>query len=257
MRLNSALYAGQVIHRRVAPRRHLFRYQVFSALLDLDELDDVQSRLWLFSVNRFNLFSFFERDHGAETTGGLKQHIERIVCDAGIDIHGGRIALLCYPRVLGYAFNPISVYFCYDPSERLVALLYEVTNTFRERHRYLFAVDAGTPLRHSCGKSLYVSPFIGMDATYRFAVVPPSERLAISIREEDDGIPVLSASFTAKRTPMSDRTLVRFAFSYFAMGFKIIGGIHWEALKLWGKGMRVHRHRAAAANGLTVVDQSE
>ena len=255
----TGLYAGRVIHRRLAPRGHLFSYRVFSALLDLDELEAVDRRLRLFSVNRGNLFSFFERDHGADAPGGLKAHIEGLVRDAGIDIAGGRIFLLCYPRVLGYAFNPLSVYFCCDRAGVLRALLYEVTNTFRERHRYLFPIGAAetAPLRHACGKSLYVSPFIGMDATYRFAVVPPGERLAISIREEDAGVPVLNASFTARRTALSDRVLARFALSYFAMGFKIIGGIHWEALKLWWKGIRVHRHRAAEANGFTMVDQTD
>ena len=258
MTLRSALYAGQVVHRRLAPRGHLFRYKVFSALLDLEELEDMHRRLWLFSVNRFNLFSFFERDHGAESAGGLKRHIEEMVSDAGLRIRGGRIALLCYPRVLGYAFNPLSVYFCFDAADHLAALVYEVTNTFGERHRYVFAVDGAEdgPLRHACEKSLYVSPFIGMEATYRFAIVPPSQKLAISIREEEAGTPILNASFTAEKAAMSDRTLARFALRYFAMGFKIIAGIHWEALKLWRKGIRVHRHGTADTAGLTMVDQS-
>ncbi len=252
----SALYAGRVIHRRLAPCGYLFSYRVFSALLDLDDLA-AMDRLRLFSVNRFNLFSFFETDHGADEAGGLKRHIETLVCGTGIDVQGGKISLLCYPRVLGYAFNPLSVYFCNNAAGDLSALVYEVTNTFGERHRYLFAVETGAaaPLRHACAKALYVSPFIGMDATYRFAVVPPAENLAISIREEDAGTPVLNASFTARRAVLSDRTLARFALAYFAMGFKIIGGIHWEAFKLWCKGVRVHRHRATEANGFTTVDQ--
>ena len=256
---DSALYAGQVVHRRLAPRGHLFAYRVFSMLLDLDDLAEIDRRHWLFSVNRFNLYSFFECDHGAPSPGALKQHIEALVCGAGIDISGGTITLLCYPKVLGYAFNPLSVYFCHDRDGRLEALLYEVTNTFRERHRYLFRVesDKTAPLRHSCEKSLYVSPFIGMNATYQFAVVPPGDRLAIAIREEDDGAPVLNASFTARRTAISDRTLARFGLVYFGMGFKIIAGIHWEALKLWCKGVRVHRHGAAGASGLTTVDQTD
>lgn len=257
--LRSALYCGRVIHRRLAPRRHLFSYDVVSALIDLDELDRLDRRFRLFSVNRFNLFSFHERDHGASDGRGLKRHIEDLVCDAGTDVRGGTISLLCYPRVLGYAFNPLSVYFCHDRDGRLRALVYEVTNTFRERHSYLFAVAPGAqgPLRHVCDKALYVSPFIGMDAVYRFAVVPPADRLAIAIREDDSGTPVLNASFTAERREMADRTFARFALAYFAMGFKVIGGIHWEALRLWLKGVRVHRHHVSEANGFTVVDRAD
>ena len=255
----SALYAGQVVHRRLAPKGHLFRYSVFSMLLDLDELDTLHRGLRLFSVNRFNLFSFFERDHGADAGKPLKQSIEDLVAGAGVDIAGGSISLLCYPRVLGYVFNPLSVYFCHDRDGRLAALLYEVTNTFGERHHYLFAIEDGAPrpLRHSCSKALYVSPFIGMEATYRFAIVPPRDRLAVSIREEDADGPVLNASFTARRSEITDARLARFGVSYFLMSLKIIGGIHWEALKLWRKGIRIHRHRPAAANRLSMLDQTD
>lgn len=256
---HSALYAGQVIHRRLAPCSHAFSYRVFSLLVDLDELDCLHNRFRLFSVNRWNLFSFFERDHGARCNGDLKRNIASLLSDAGIDIEGGSIRLLCYPRVLGYVFNPLSIYYCYRRDGRLAALLYEVTNTFRERHRYLFQIGPEDRVlhRHSCAKSLYVSPFIGMDARYRFAIVAPGDKVVVAIRESDAAGPVLNASFNADRVVMADGTLARFALRYFLMSFKIIGGIYWEAFKLWRKGLRVHSHKPRQTVGLSTVDQTD
>lgn len=255
--LRSALYTGKVVHRRLNPSGRPFTYRVFSVLLDLDELEAVNRSFRLFSVNGANLFSFRETDHGAPRPGGLKAVIERLVGEAGIDIAGGAVRLLCYPRMLGTLFNPLSVYFCDDRSGHLAALVYEVKNTFGERHRYVFPVGGGerAPLRHACAKEMYVSPFIGMEAAYNFAIVPPGERLAVSIHETDSNGPVLNASFTASRQELSDGTFARFALSYFAMGLKIIGGIHWEAFKLWRKGVPVHRHRAAVGERPAKVDQ--
>lgn len=257
MPARSALYAGSVVHRRLAPKGHLFRYRVFSLLIDLDEIDSVGRRCRLLSVNRWNLFSFFERDHGDGAPCGLKAYVAAALDRAGIDTVGLQVSLLCYPRVLGYVFNPLSVYFCRDAAGRLVALLYEVTNTFGERHSYLFRIDGDrkTPLRHACRKALYVSPFIGMDATYSFGVVPPGDRLAISIREADRSGPVLNASFTGRRFTLCDRVLARFALSYFLLGAKITAAIHWQAFRLWWKGIDVHRHKARKSNRITLVDQ--
>ena len=253
----SALYAGAVVHRRLAPKDHLFRYSVFSLLIDLDELEEVDRRCRLFSVNRWNLFSFFERDHGDGEPGGLKAYVTRTLARAGVDGSGLKVSLLCYPRMLGYVFNPISVYFCSDAAGRHVALLYEVTNTFGERHSYLFRLegDASAPFKHSCRKALYVSPFIEMDALYSFCVVPPGERLAVSIRETDSSGPVLNASFTGRRIALRDRVLARFGLSYFLLGVRIMAAIHWQAFRLWWKGVQVHRHKARKSKGITLVDQ--
>lgn len=255
----SGLYAGKVVHRRLAPRDHLFVYRVFSLLLDLDELDAADRRTRLFSINRFNLFSFFDRDHGDRSGTPLKQQIETLLKDAGVALDGGSISLLCYPRVLGYVFNPISVYFCHGSDGALRALVYEVTNTFHERHTYVFPIEAGdtAPYRHSCSKALYVSPFIGMEARYHFAIMPPGERLAVAIRETDPSGPVLNASFTAKRASLRDATLAGYGVSYLFMTAKVMAGIHWEAFKLWRKGIGIHAHRPPPAQGATIVDKPE
>src|SRR5262249_48726005 len=130
----SAIYAGTVMHQRLRPRRHRLRYRVFSLLLDLDELDEVAARLRLLSRNRFNLFSFFDRDHGDGRREPLRMQIERRLAAAAIAPDGGAIRLLAMPRVLGYVFNPLSVYFCYRRTGVLAAVVYEVNNTFGERH---------------------------------------------------------------------------------------------------------------------------
>ena len=257
--VRSGLYAGKVVHRRLAPKGHLFVYRVFSLLLDLDEIDIADRRTRLFSVNRFNLFSFFDRDHGDRSGAPLKGQIETLLKEAGVTLDGGSISLLCYPRVLGYVFNPISVYFCYGADGALRALIYEVTNTFHERHTYVFPVEQGdaAPFRHSCSKALYVSPFIGMEAQYNFAIMPPDERLAVAIRETDPSGPVLNASFTAKRAKLSDATLAGYGVSYLLMTVKVMAGIHWEAFKLWRKGIGIHTHRPPPARGATIVDKPE
>ena len=257
--LRSGLYAARVVHRRLAPKGHLFVYRVFSLLLDLDELEVAGKRTRLFSINRFNLFSFFERDHGDGSDVPLKRQVETLLADAGIPLDGGSISLLCYPRILGYVFNPLTVYFCHGSDGALKALVYEVTNTFRERHSYLFRIDEGAqaPFRHSCAKALYVSPFIAMEAQYHFAIVPPEERLAVVIRETDPDGPVLNASFTAKRARLSDAILAGYGVSYLFMTVKVMAGIHWEAFRLWRKGVGIHAHTPPPARAATIVDHPE
>ena len=252
--MNGALYFGEVVHTRSRPRRHRLRYSVFSLLIDLDKLEDTAASCRLFSLNRFNLFSFHENDHGIAGYT-VRQWVKKELSDAGIDTQNGPIRLLCYPRVLGYVFNPLSVYFCYRPNEELVAILYEVHNTFGERHAYLIRAN-GTrtgPIRQSCDKQLHVSPFIGMDARYNFRISPPSQEIILTIAESDDQGVLLQAAFTGTRRPLTDRTLLQAFFRYPLMTLKIIVGIHWEALRLWRKGAAVYKKPESPRNVVTVV----
>ena len=137
----SSVYFGTVLHQRLRPVRHELSYRVFSLLLDLDEIPALAARLRLFSHNRFNLFSFHDRDHGARRPGPSRLHIEGQLARAGIALDGGAIRLLCFPRVLGYVFNPLSIYFCHHRDGELRAILYEVKNTFGEQHGYLIPVS--------------------------------------------------------------------------------------------------------------------
>jgi len=250
----SALYFGLVAHRRLRPRPHALRYRVFQMLFDLDELPALDRRLRLFSRNRFNLFGFYDRDHG-EGGPDLRAHVVGLLAQAGIDLRGGKIRLLCNPRILGYVFNPLSVYFCHRGDGGLAAMLYEVNNTFGERHSYLIPVAGGSGpvVEQSCAKEFYVSPFIGMDATYHFRVAAPAETAAIVIRQDDDQGTLLHASFAGRRVSLSDAALARAFLRYPLLTLKVIGGIHWEAFKLWRKGVALVPHPAAPENPVTVV----
>tara|TARA_R110000868_G_scaffold189300_1_gene432225 strand:+ start:31621 stop:32403 length:783 start_codon:yes stop_codon:yes gene_type:complete len=254
--LRSAIYEGPVVHERMRPRRHRLRYSVFSLLLDLDELPDLDRRFRLFGYNRWAPLSFHDRDHGPTTGEALRPWVEGYLRDAGIDPAGVAIRLLCYPRMFGYAFNPLSVYFCYRRDETLAAILYEVRNTHKEKHTYVIPA-AGTEravVRQTCAKEMYVSPFIAMDAQYHFRIVPPGGRVNIVIREEDaDGL-LLAASFRGQARPFTGGALARILVRFPLMTLKIVAGIHWEACRLLLKGLPVFRHEPAAeANRATVV----
>lgn len=249
MTAESAIYHGPVIHERLRPKAHRLRYRVFSLLLDLDELPVLDQSLRLFAHNRSALFSFHDRDHGPATGGALRPWVEDRLRDAGLVPDGGPIRLLCYPRMFGYVFNPLSVFFCYDREGALTAILYEVCNTFKERHTYVLPVsDPARPvIRQACEKRLYVSPFIAMAATYRFRIVPPGDSVNIVIRQEDaDGL-LLAAAFRGRRRALTDRALAAAALAFPLLTLKIVAGIHWEALKLWLKGLPVLPHHPAPA----------
>lgn len=238
--MNSALYVGEVMHHRLRPRAHRFVYRTFSLLVDLDELPDLDRRLRLFAYNRAGLFSFHDRDHGAADGTRPRAWVEAALARAGLAGAGARIELLCFPRILGYAFNPLSLYFCHRADGGLGAVIYAVRNTFGERHAYLIAVDpaeaAAGLVRQSCAKAFYVSPFVPMEAGYRFRLTPPGERFGLAIRETDAEGDLLVATQTARRLPLSDASLARALASHPLMALKVIGGIHWEALRLWLKG---------------------
>jgi DUF1365 family protein len=258
MTLRSAIYEGPVVHERVRPKHHRLRYNVYSLLLDLDELPALGRRFKLFGYNRRAPLAFYDRDHGPTTGEPLRPWVEARLAEAGIEPDGGPIRLLCYPRVFGYAFNPLSVFFCYRLNGQLTAILYEVCNTFRERHTYVIPVTE-TPravIRQSCGKSFYVSPFMQMDSDYHFRIIPPGLGINIVIRQEDaDGL-LFAASFRGKRIGLTGRSLARCLFRFPMLSLKIITGIHWEALRLWLKGVPVVSHTPAPAPVQSSVGRS-
>lgn len=244
----SGIYFGTVVHARHRPKKHSLRYRVFSLLIDLDEIETLDGKLRLFGYNRRAVFSFWDKDHGLGTTGDLRGWVERHLADAGINHSNVRIRVLCYPRIFGYVFNPLTVYFCEDRKGNLLALLYEVCNTFHERHTYIIPAQTMREgsVRHSCSKAMYVSPFVPMDCTYDFDITPPGQRVKIAINERDNEGDLLFASFAGRKSPLTDGTLSRALFTYPLMTMKVMAGIHWEALRLWLKGVPLHRHRPAA-----------
>lgn len=252
---NSCLYTGTVMHRRFKPKQHRLSYRVFWALLDLDELPALARKLRLFSREGFNLFGFYNADHGDGSATPLRTQVEAHLTKTGIDLDGGSIRLLCMPRLLGFAFNPISVYYCYHRDGRLTALLYEVHNTFGERHSYLIPVEDGAstePLEQRCLKAFYVSPFMDMDISYTFRLQPPAERIALVIDGADSQGRVITASLAGERRELTDGALLASFAAFPLLTLKVVAGIHWEALKLWIKGMRL-RPRPPAPAALTVV----
>lgn len=242
-RFASGLYVGAVTHRRFKPRRHDLRYRLFMLLLDLDEAPALDRERRLFAYNHRGLLSFHDVDHGDGSGEPLKQQIQRRLAAAGLPT-GGPIRILCLPRVLGFVFNPLSEIYCHAPDGRLVAIVHQVTNTFGERHSYLLPVHECDvrAVRQSCAKRFYVSPFMDMDLTYDFRITPPGERAATAIRVSDAEGPVLAAAFAGDRRPMTDANLLEAWLGHPLVTLKVVAGIHWEALRLWLKGMRL-RHR--------------
>lgn len=239
----SAVYIGSVAHRRMKPRVHAFRYNAYWLLVDIDELPTLHRRLRLFSHNRWNVFSFRDGDHASGAATPLRPQIERHLQQSGIDLQGGAIRILCMPRVLGFVFNPLSVHFCFGRDGMLKALLYEVHNTFNQRHSYLIGVPpqarTDAAVEQTCAKRFYVSPFMEMDMSYRFRVTPPGASVGVVICGDDAGGPVIAATLAGERHALTDRTLLRVLLAMPLVTLKVVAAIHWEALRLWLKGLRL------------------
>src|ERR1700692_41098 len=253
---SAALYFGEVMHARLKPRGHRFSYRVMSLLIDLDRLESAGRESPRFGVNWAPLYSFYEADHGERDGSPLRAYAQRCAAEHGIDLTGGRVRLLCYPRLLGYTFNPLSVYFCHRADGALALMIYEVRNTFGDIHAYVLPVKPGqiinAGIRQHHDKVFYVSPFIDMAMRYHFRVSPPADSVKLRILETDRGGPLLAATFNGRRSTLTTPALLRSAFSLPLVTFKIMAAIHWEALRLWLKGARlVPRPNAATANANT------
>ncbi|KJC35578.1 hypothetical protein UP09_30565 [Bradyrhizobium sp. LTSP885] len=254
MTLHSCLYRGSVMHRRLRPKVHRFRYRAFWMLLDLDEVPALASRFRLFSHNHFNLFALHDSDHGDGSATSLRVQAESHLARAGIDIKGGAIRLFCMPRTLGYSFNPLSVYFCYRSCGQLAAIIYQVHNTFGERHAYVAPVEAGDGnIRHDCRKAFYVSPFMDMSMAYRFRLNEPGQHFALGIGASERGQAMLSACLTASRETISDGALLRNFLTIPLVTAKVMLAIHWEALRLWLKGMGLRDRPQASTDTITLA----
>jgi DUF1365 family protein len=260
----AALYFGDVMHARLKPLRHRFNYRVMNLLIDLDRLIEANRQSPLFGVNRAALYSFNEKDHGQRDGSSLRAYAERCAAGHGIDLKGGRVLLLCYPRLMGYTFNPLSAYFCYRADGHLALIIYEVRNTFGDIHPYVLPVRSGeisdAGIRQQQDKLFYVSPFIEMAMRYHFRVTPPpGERVKLRILETDRGGPLLAATFNGRRRALTTAALLLSFFSLPLLTFKIVAAIHWEALRLWLKGARLVPRSNAPQNtsGLAAAARGE
>ena len=237
------LFTGSVMHARLKPVSHRFSYQVFSVYLDLDRLADVDRASPVFSVDRFNLLSFDQKDHGRRDGSSVRSYAEDLIVRAGIQEAGGKCFLLCFPRVLGFVFNPLSIYWRFDASGSLIAIIYEVSNTFGQSHAYVAPVARRDRrpcrlLRQEADKEFYVSPFLDMKLKYRFRLAPPDDRLHVRILETDGCDPVLAAAWSGRRQPFETRFLLKAFVEIPLLTFKVVCAIRWQALRLWFKGLR-------------------
>ena len=251
--IKSSIYNGSVIHKRFKPKKHFFKYKVFSLLIDLSELNELNDNLKFFSLNKFNLISFYEKDHGHRDGSSLLKWVKNNLTRNNISTDNIKVKLLCYPRILGYVFNPLSIFFIYDRNENLISILYEVKNTFGEQHTYVFKLEGKNKLiQNSCSKKFHVSPFIEMDCDYFFKILNPGDTLSVIIDQYDQEGKILFASQDGERSDLTSKNLMNAYFKHPLMTFKIISAIHFEAFKLWIKGIKFIRKKLKIKNNLTI-----
>ena len=248
---NSIIYDGKVIHRRFKPKEHYFKYKVFSLLIDIDELEVIQKKIKIFSYNKFNIISFFDKDHGPRDGTPIKGWVIDNLKKIGINNEKIQIKLFCYPRIFGYVFNPLSIFFIYNQNSKLISILYEVKNTFGEQHTYVFKTNDDKIITNNCTKKFHVSPFINMECHYYFRVLKNSEKISIIIDQKDKEGKLLYASQDGKAKDFNEKNLIISYISHPLMTLKIIAAIHYEALKLWIKGVKLVKRSIKIKNNST------
>jgi DUF1365 family protein len=240
MVIDSGLFVGTLRHRRFAPVAHAFTYPLFMALLDIDRIAELMNRSRLTSLNRWNWASFDDRDHLGDPSRPLR---ERLVADAarhGIDVQDGPVFLLTHLRYLGYVFNPVSFFYCFDRAGHLRLVMAEVRNTFGGAHNYWLRPEPGSrTFRAAAAKSLYVSPFMPPDLDYTFAFTPPATRLVAHIAAGRTGSIGFDATLSLERRPWNAAEMRRVLVGFPLLTMKVMGQIHWQALQLWWKGVPV------------------
>ena len=251
--INSAIYNGQVIHKRFKPKVHYFRYNVFSLLIDLSELETIDKEISFFSLNKFNLISFYEKDHGERDGSSLINWVNKNLEKNNIPTQDIKIKILCYPRILGFVFNPLSVFYVYNLQNKLITILYEVKNTFGEQHTYIFKITKDENLvQNKCAKKFHVSPFIEMDCNYFFRLLKPGDKISVIIDQYDKEDKILFASQDGIRTDFNSKELIKSYLKHPLMTFKIIIAIHYEAFKLWIKGIKFIKKKIKIKNNITI-----
>ena len=248
--MNSCIYNGEVTHTRFKPVRHFLKYKTFSLLIDLDEINILDKSIGIFSHNKFNIFSFYDKDHGDRDGGNLKDWVILNLKKFQIKENVSTIKVLCYPRILGYVFNPLSIFYCYD-KDKLVAIFYEVKNTFNEQHTYIFKIKNNEEIIQKCRKKFYVSPFMDMETYYNFKLLNPNDKLSVFIKQTDADGTILTATQTGDKKEFSFKQLAINFLKYPLMTIKIISSIHYEALLLWKKGAIYRKREVKLKNNLS------
>jgi DUF1365 family protein len=243
------LLTGRVVHARLRPRPHRLAYRVFSILADLDRLGEATALCRRLSYNRRGALALFDRDHFEGRDVPLADTARRLFREAGFETRGRRLLMLAYPRVFGFTFNPLAVHLLIGADNALEAAIYEVSNTFGERHCYI--EPAGRPThgiyRHGTSKSLYVSPFAPQDGDYTFHLAFKPDDIVIGVAYRDREGPLIRTHFRASPEPLTTRAATRALFTIPALTAKVVAAIHWEALKLWLKGVPLTNRRPGPA----------
>ena len=250
---NSFIYSGNVVHKRFKPKVHYFKYKVFSLLIDLSEIESMEKNLKIFSFNKFNIISFYNKDHGARDGSSIKDWVINNLKKNNIDTNDIKIKLLCYPRIFGYVFNPLSVFYIYDKNLNLISILYEVKNTFGEQHTYIFKTGIRhNLLQHMCKKKFHVSPFIEMNCIYFFRLLKPGNKISVIIDQNDEDGKILYASQDGIKSDLTNVNLIKSYLKHPLMTFKIILAIHFEAFRIWTKGIKFIKKKIKIKNNITI-----
>ena len=248
--MNSCIYNGEVNHTRFKPVKHFLNYKTFSLFIDLDEIEQLDKSISIFSHNKFNIFSFYNKDHGDRDGNCLKKWVISNLKKYKIEGNISKIKILCYPRIFGYVFNPLSIFYCYE-NDKLKSIFYEVKNTFNEQHTYIFKIKDGEEIKQKCKKKFYVSPFMDMETFYNFKLIDPNQRLSVMIKQTDAEGTVLTATQTGDKKEFNLKQLLINFFRYPLMTLKIISSIHFEALLLWKKGAIYRKRDKKVFNNLS------
>ena len=248
--MNSCIYNGEVNHTRFKPVKHFLNYKTFSLFIDLDEIEQLDKSISIFSHNKFNIFSFYNKDHGDRDGNCLKKWVTSNLQKYKIEGNISKIKILCYPRIFGYVFNPLSIFYCYE-NDKLKSIFYEVKNTFNEQHTYIFKIKDGEEIKQKCKKKFYVSPFMDMETFYNFKLIDPNQRLSVMIKQTDAEGTVLTATQTGDKKEFNFKQLLINFFRYPLMTLKIISSIHFEALLLWKKGAIYRKRDKKVFNNLS------
>jgi DUF1365 family protein len=252
-------HEGRTTHVRFTPFERRFSYRLAQVMVDIDRIGETARKLRLLSYNRFNLFSFYNRDHGDRSGAPLRAWADDLFQRAGVTLGGGRIDLLCFPRILGFVFNPISFFFGYGPNGRLRGIIYEVNNTFGETHAYVAPVGDGDAHDHDATKLLHVSPLFPVRGAYHFRTHTPGAHFRISIENMVAGAREHLATLVTEARPLTDAWLARIFLTLPLMTMNVVFAIHWQALRLFMRGARYHRKPPlpAQASSLAVGDVKE
>ena len=248
--MNSCIYNGEVNHTRFKPVKHFLNYKTFSLFIDLDEIEQLDKSISIFSHNKFNIFSFYNKDHGDRDGNCLKKWVISNLKKYKIEGNISKIKILCYPRIFGYVFNPLSIFYCYE-NEKLKSIFYEVKNTFNEQHTYIFKIKNNDEITQKCKKRFYVSPFMDMETYYNFKLINPNNKLSVFIKQTDSTGTILTATQTGDKKEFNFKQLIKNFFKYPLMTIKIISSIHYEALLLWKKGAIYRKRNVKFKNNLS------